>query len=317
MSKSQTTEAGTKARRAAEAARRADELAEQARLAAEEAAQAKEALEAEAADEDAEDDHEVEVEDEVEGAVADTPEDEAPEDQAPDVSDEPESESDTAGDDAPGDDAPDDDAPDDSEADDSEAGDGAAGDVIGGGRRRVLPRRVRPAAGDGGDGGDRDGAGSGARLAVAVLGVVTVLLAGLIAYLVQEKRDLAAMDKARDQALHAATLAAQDISSYDYRTMDSDLRRALAHTTGKFRTDFEREIPRVKSAAQSSKTIVEGTAIKTGIEDAGAKRVVALVYLNQQTVKESSTQQLPTQYRIRLTMVKIDGRWLVERLDMV
>jgi type II secretory pathway pseudopilin PulG len=152
---------------------------------------------------------------------------------------------------------------------------------------------------------------------LVALGLVAVLLAGLVGYFVRESRELDAVEKARKQAGYAATQAAQDISSYDYRTLESDLKRAAGHTTGKFRTEFEATIPRVRTAATQTRTVVEGTAIKTGIEEASPGRVIVLVYLNQQTAKTANGEKLPTQFRLRMTMVETGGKWLVEKLETV
>lgn len=173
--------------------------------------------------------------------------------------------------------------------------------------------------GDGGQGRARRGLGAlrGLGAVAGVLVLVNLVLAGALVWLFMSKGDTDSMKEARKQATYAATQAAQDLSSYDYRTLDSDFRRAASHTTGKFRTEFEAQTQRVKATAQQSQAVVEGTAIKTGIEETSEKQVIALVFLNQQTVKTASAERLPSQFTLRLTMKKVGDRWLVEKLQVL
>lgn len=158
---------------------------------------------------------------------------------------------------------------------------------------------------------------AGLGVVAGVLILVNLVLAGFMAWLFVSNAQADQIKDARKQATFAATQAAQDLSSYDYRTLDSDFRRAAGHTTGPFRTQFETESARVKSNAQQQQIVVEGTAIKTGIEEASEKKAVALVFLNQQTVKTSSAQRLPSQFTLRLSMTKVGERWLVEKLQVL
>lgn len=184
--------------------------------------------------------------------------------------------------------------------------------------------------------GTRVGAGrkaAGRRLAIpvlrtgtAVVAILALVVAALGAATVRlwlERGDLNAVQAAVGEAGPAATQAAQDMSSYDYRTLDSDLRTATGHTTGKFRKEFEAQTARVKSIAPQQQAMVTGQVQKMGIEKASPDRVIALVFLNQQTVKATDVakgdraQRLPSQFTLRMTMQKVDGRWLVADLDVL
>ncbi|RAY15165.1 hypothetical protein DPM19_10585 [Actinomadura craniellae] len=155
---------------------------------------------------------------------------------------------------------------------------------------------------------------------LVVLGLVTAALAAAVVWLFLQQRELAATEKSVRQASYAASRAAEDLSSYDYRTIDSDLRRATGHTTGSFRRQFEALVPRTKASAVQQQAQVKGTAIRAAVEDAAPGRMVALVFLNQQTVKAASTktdQMLPDQHTLRLTMIKVGDRWLVSKLEVL
>jgi len=186
--------------------------------------------------------------------------------------------------------------PGDGEEDADEEG-GAQG-AAGGRRRRIVLRSGLGASG-------------------AVLLTLAVLLAVATGWLWYRHDRLTDAEKARKQVAFAAAQAAQDLSSYDYRTVDSDLRRAAAHTTGAFRDEFAKTTSQVKQNAARQQVVTEGIALKTGIEKVDGDRAVAIVFLNQETTKATSTQRLPSQYRLRLTMKRVGDRWLVEKLEVL
>ncbi|WP_119728421.1 hypothetical protein [Thermomonospora amylolytica] len=334
-----------KARRAEEAARRAEELAEQARKAAEEARAALEEAEAEKreraaekvgkgagksggsgrsaavrpkyalteetdqADEDGEavETGAAEIETGDEDAVAASP---ATADDADDV------------------DAAAVEADDDTTATETDDADEAEDD----GPRDVEDGLVRDEAEETGTADEDDGdapeaaAGrtrrkvvfrSGLGTSGVVLLTLAVLLGAAAGWLWAQDNRLANAEEARKQVMFAAAQAAQDLSSYDYRTVDSDLRRAAAHTTGKFRDEFARTTPQVKANAARQQVVTEGIALKTGVERVDGDEAVAIVFLNQETAKAATAQRLPSQFRLRLTMRKVDGRWLVEKLEVL
>ncbi|MBA9001314.1 hypothetical protein [Thermomonospora cellulosilytica] len=158
---------------------------------------------------------------------------------------------------------------------------------------------------------------SGLGTSGVVLLTLAVLLGAAAGWLWVQDNRLANAEEARKQVMFAAAQAAQDLSSYDYRTVDSDLRRAAAHTTGKFKDEFARTTPQVKANAARQQVVTEGIALKTGVERVDGDEAVAIVFLNQETAKAATAQRLPSQFRLRLTMRKVDGRWLVEKLEVL
>ncbi|MEU6038937.1 hypothetical protein ABZ801_26345 [Actinomadura sp. NPDC047616] len=146
---------------------------------------------------------------------------------------------------------------------------------------------------------------------------VNVALAVGLAWLVLAVNRAGDQEAAADQVKFAASRAAEDLSSYDFRTIDADLKRATGQTTGEFRTEFQRLTGTVRTSATQQQAVVEGTAVKTAVESVDGDRAVALVFLNQQTAKGSSGQRTPSQFSMRLVMRKIGDRWLVSELQML
>lgn len=150
----------------------------------------------------------------------------------------------------------------------------------------------------------------------ALIAVNIALAAGLGGFL-YGKSTIPDDDKDNKTVQFAATRAAEDISSYDYRTIDSDLKRAAAHTTGNFKAQFDQQITQVKGSATQQQAVVEGQAVKTAVESVDGDKAIALVYLDQTTAKQATASRTPNQYTLRMVMKKIKGQWLVSDLQML
>lgn len=149
---------------------------------------------------------------------------------------------------------------------------------------------------------------------VGVLGAVVVVLGGILAWLWTDSDSLDAKEQGGKSALIAATAAAQDISSYDYRSLDTDIKAVEGETTGQFRQQYDQEMALVKATATQKQIVTVGTILKAGIESVSDRQVVVVVFLNQQTSSGGQTTATPDQYRLQLTMTKKAGRWLVSTL---
>ncbi|MFD0850848.1 hypothetical protein ACFQ07_01255, partial [Actinomadura adrarensis] len=194
------------------------------------------------------------------------------------------------------DDKNDEDDEDDEDNEDSEAEAAAAG-------KRRKRRLTRPALG----------------VKSITLIAVNLVLVGALGWLVTEARALEAEEKAIAQVTFQAKQAAEDLSSYDYRTIDADLKRATDHTTGNFRNEFSGMTGSVKPSATSRQAVVEGTAVRTSVEsvESGGRKAIVLVYLNQTSAVGSTGARTPSQYTVRMVMQKVGDRWMVSQLNML
>ncbi|GLW65980.1 hypothetical protein Arub01_42240 [Actinomadura rubrobrunea] len=157
---------------------------------------------------------------------------------------------------------------------------------------------------------------SAGALGYTLIAVNVALVAGLV-WLVVAVHRADGREAAADQVKFAASRAAEDLSSYDFRTIDADLKRAAGQTTGRFKSQFQQLTASVRTSATRQQAVVEGTAVKTAVESVDGDRAIALVYLNQQTAKGSSGQRTPSQFAMRLVMRKVGDRWLVSELHML
>lgn len=126
-------------------------------------------------------------------------------------------------------------------------------------------------------------------------------------------------NQARHGALGAAAHIARDLLSYDYRTIDRDLARARAETTGEFARQYAAEITQLRSQALASHAIVQARVRDTGIVSAGGDRVVVLAFIDQVSITRTSASAVPTTRllpsAVKMTLAQVDGRWRVSALS--
>lgn len=126
-----------------------------------------------------------------------------------------------------------------------------------------------------------------------------------------------ALDQARTEALVAATKDAVAISSYDYRELDAYFERVSALATGDFSKQYAKANDDLRSMLVGTKAVVEARVVRAAVETASTDEVVVLLFLDQEvdnsTVREATTDR----NRMRMTLRKVDGEWLVSQLELL
>ncbi len=162
-------------------------------------------------------------------------------------------------------------------------------------------------------------------IAAALLLVVNV---GVFVWaLVQSHhKDEAAVGSARDEASAAARTAVGVLLGYSWETMDADLKNDLTYLTpayAKVFTDNFNLLTASKNGAASAvaqtKTIVTAAVNATAVMDASAERVNVLVFADQTVVHKAGPKQQECpcvlKDRVKVSMVKQGGKWLVDNLQ--
>ena len=149
--------------------------------------------------------------------------------------------------------------------------------------------------------------------ALAVLLVAAAAAAGVLAFRVQRTE---AADSARGEAAAAARAHAQKILSYDHRTLDADFAAARKALTGSFKDQYATTTDTVvRPSAEQYKAVVEAEVVATSVVRASADRVVVLVFVDQTTTSTRLEGPKVDLNRVRMTLVDVDGNWLVSELD--
>jgi len=148
---------------------------------------------------------------------------------------------------------------------------------------------------------------------VAVL--VTVVLALAAGLLAVRARGEDRVERARSEALAAAEAHAVDLLSYDYRHLDRDFARAEKDLTGSFADDYAKTTHAVvRPTAEQVKAVVQADVAASSVVRAEPNRVVVLVFVNQTTTSTRLDGPKVDLNRVRLTLDRVGGEWLVSRV---
>jgi Mce-associated membrane protein len=155
--------------------------------------------------------------------------------------------------------------------------------------------------------------GAKALLAGLLAIALTALAAfGLVAYRVRAADQV---ETARDQASAAAQHDAVAILSYDYRHLDRDFAAARKALTGSFAGDYRATTTKlVRPGATQYHVVVKAEVAAESVVSATADKVVVLLFVNQTTTSTRLDGPRVDLNRVRLTLVKVDGSWLVNNV---
>lgn len=172
------------------------------------------------------------------------------------------------------------------------------------------------------DGADQASAKQGAqfswgRLLVAILPALALLLALGVGYLKWLDGTARESQAAADQSTGAASDSTVAILSYKPETVDRDLQAAADRLTGSFRQQYTQLVSDVVApgAKQQHISAVATVPAAASVSATGNHSVV-LVFVDQTTTigNDAPTQSTSS---VRVTLDKVDGRWLISQFDPV
>lgn len=155
---------------------------------------------------------------------------------------------------------------------------------------------------------------------IVVAALLVVIVAALLVVNVRLHRDVS-RDEARKTAGEAASKvggkAVEALLSYNYRTIDADLARGLAWTTGSFKRELQTLDAKVVKPTAVSKTVVTKTTVsQVAVSQQSADVVQLLVFAGQVTASLGAQSQQSTS-RLKVTMERVGGTWLISALQPI
>jgi Mce-associated membrane protein len=154
-------------------------------------------------------------------------------------------------------------------------------------------------------------------LAYALLPAVALLIASAAGYLKWQDATLREGQAAHPQTVQAAVDGTVALLSYRSETVDKDLEAAKSRLTGKFLdayTSLTRDV--VIPGAKQKQISATATAAAAALTSQTASHAAVLLFVNQ-TVIVGKTAPTSTASSVRVTLDKIDGRWLIAQFDPV
>ena len=120
--------------------------------------------------------------------------------------------------------------------------------------------------------------------------------------------------QARDAGMQAAAQLTQKVLSYDWKTLDADIKAAEAVSAPSFRSEYAKTMGDVKAQTVKNQVKLTAEAAATSIVSATKNKVVALVFVNQVTTARGTTNQRVDSSRVLVTLTRGDGDWRVSKL---
>jgi Mce-associated membrane protein len=155
-------------------------------------------------------------------------------------------------------------------------------------------------------------------LLLGLLGLGTVAVLAVVVVLAMQLQDARAEDQRREDILQAARQQGVNITTLDYRSVDKDLSRVLAQSTGTFRKEFESGTKDLTDLVVKNKAVSTGEVLAAGIVTADSDSARVLVVADATVGNSaSSDQQQVRHYRMQLDMVRSGNRWLTSTLTFV
>jgi Mce-associated membrane protein len=154
-------------------------------------------------------------------------------------------------------------------------------------------------------------------IVVAALVVATVgVAAGM--YFVQYRPDRQIDDAAAQQAIRAASDGAVAVLSYSSDNLDRDFANAKSHLTGDFLAYYNKFSQEVVAPAVQQKHLTQKAAvIRAGVSELHPDSARVLVFVNQTVTNPDKKDPLMTPSIVRVTLAKVNGSWLISKLDPV
>lgn len=116
----------------------------------------------------------------------------------------------------------------------------------------------------------------------------------------------------------AARAEAKAFLEVDHTRMDELTDRVLDGATGTFKKQYQSSLKSLKETAVSQESISKGSVDEVGLSDVESDAATVFVAAGSKVQNKGTNGKVEDRsWRIKLTMVKEGGRWLVSQLEFV
>lgn len=154
-------------------------------------------------------------------------------------------------------------------------------------------------------------------LAYGVLPALALILAAGAAYLKWQASSAQLSQTAAVQSRQAATESTIAMLSYRPETVDKDLLSAGNRMTGKFRDDYTRLINDVVIPGAKQKKISAVAKVAAAASVSATENHAVVLAFVDQTVTIGGDPPTDTASSVRVTLDKVNGRWLISQFDPI
>ena len=149
-------------------------------------------------------------------------------------------------------------------------------------------------------------------VAAVAVGVLVAVAAweGWLLYQQHEK------DVAAEQALDAATKYAVVLTSIDTNALDQNFDEVLNGSTGEFKDMYTKSSTQLRQLLVDNKAAAHGVVIDAAVKSVTTDKVEVLLFVDQSVSNLAAPDPRIDRSRIKMTMEKVDGRWLASKVEL-
>lgn len=120
------------------------------------------------------------------------------------------------------------------------------------------------------------------------------------------------------QVVEAATSGAVAVLSYSPSTVDQDVAAARSHLGGEFAVYYAKFAQDIVAPAAKDKG-VQATAkvVRAAVSDLQPDTATVLLFIDQTTLSKERPDPASTASSVRVSLEKVDGRWLIAKFEPV
>lgn len=116
----------------------------------------------------------------------------------------------------------------------------------------------------------------------------------------------------------AATAEVTAFLEVDHQSVDEQAEAVLAGATGDFKKQYAEQLDQLRESAEQQQSVAEAEILEVGISDLTETRSSVFVAVNTEvTSKDTKGKPRTVPWRIQMTLVHEDGRWLTSDLQFV
>lgn len=150
----------------------------------------------------------------------------------------------------------------------------------------------------------------------ALTGLVAIAILGgstFVGWQWKQQRDNAI---AAHEGLGAAQRFVGVLTNIDGARLDENFRSAADGSTGEFKDQYAKSSEQLRRLLTEHKAVAHGMVLESAVKSATPDTVEVLLFVDQSVSNSASPQPRLDRSRIRMTMKKIDGRWLASKVEL-
>lgn len=121
----------------------------------------------------------------------------------------------------------------------------------------------------------------------------------------------------RDAVAEVAKRVMSAMSSYDHQTIETQIDSVRADITDRFLKELDGAKRGLVKTIKDQKASSTGTVTDVAVAQLDARSATVLIFLDQQVTNAKLAGPRTDRNRVRLTLVNQNGRWLVDKIELV